>query len=82
MNGRTVTIPSYQCKAGDKIEVRDGSRDVDAFKVSIESRDPNSLVSWLSVDKEKLSGSVLSSPSRQEIPVPLNEQLIVELYSK
>ena len=82
VNGRTVTIPSYQCKAGDRIEVRTGSREVDTFKASIEARDPNSLVSWLSVDKDKLTGSVLSSPSRQEIPVPLNEQLIVELYSK
>jgi small subunit ribosomal protein S4 len=82
VNGRTVTIPSYQCKAGDRIEVRTGSKEVDAFKSSMEARDPNSLVSWLSVDKDKLTGSVLSSPSRQEIPVPLNEQLIVELYSK
>jgi small subunit ribosomal protein S4 len=82
VNGITVTIPSYQCKAGDRIEVRTGSKEVDTFKASIEARDPNSLVSWLSVDKDKLTGSVLSSPSRQEIPVPLNEQLIVELYSK
>lgn len=82
VNGITVTIPSYQCRAGDKIVVRDGSRKVDVFKTSLEARDPNSLVSWLSVDKDNLSGSVLSTPSREEIPVPLNEQLIVELYSK
>jgi len=82
VNGQTVTIPSYQCRTGDRIEVRPGSKDVDIFKSSIEARDPNSLVSWLSLDKEKLSGSVLNIPSRQEIPVPLNEQLIVELYSK
>ncbi len=82
VNGITVTIPSYQCRAGDKISVRDGSRKVDVFKTSLEARDPNSLVSWLSVDKDNLSGSVLSTPSRQEIPLPLNEQLIVELYSK
>jgi small subunit ribosomal protein S4 len=82
VNGRTVTIPSYHCKPGDKITVRDKSRKLDAITASLESRDPNSLVSWLSVDKDALSGSVLSSPSRQEIPVPLNEQLIVELYSK
>jgi small subunit ribosomal protein S4 len=82
VNGRTVTIPSYQCKAGDKIEVRATSRKVDAFKMALEGRDPNALVSWLSLDKANFSGSVLSVPSRQEIPVPLNEQLIVELYSK
>ena len=82
VNGVTVTIPSYQCRAGDKIEVRDGSKKLDVVKASIESRDPSSLVSWLNVDKNTLSGSVLSAPSREEIPVPLNEQLIVELYSK
>jgi len=82
VNGQTVTIPSYQCKAGDRIEVRTGSQKVDLFKSSLDARDPNSLVSWLTVDKDKLSGSVLQAPSRAEIPVPLNEQLIVELYSK
>jgi small subunit ribosomal protein S4 len=82
VNGRTVTIPSYQCKPNDKIEVREKSRDLGVIKGAIEARDPGSIVSWLSVDKEKLHGSVLSSPSRADIPVPLNEQLIVELYSK
>ena len=82
VNGRTVTIASYQCRPGDKIRVRDGSRNLDVVKASLEARDPASLVSWLSLDREKLAGSVLQSPSRQEIPVPLNEQLIVELYSK
>ncbi len=82
VNDRTVTIPSYQCRAGDRIEVRSGSRENDVIKAAVESRDPNSMVTWLSVDKGKLSGSVISVPSRSEIPVPLNEQLIVELYSK
>ncbi|MEZ5063379.1 MAG: 30S ribosomal protein S4 [bacterium] len=82
VNGRTVTIPSFQCKPGDKISVRDGSRKLTAVEAALEARDPNALVSWLSLDKTAMSGSVLSSPSRQEIPVPLNEQLIVELYSK
>jgi small subunit ribosomal protein S4 len=82
VNGRTVTVPSFQCKPGDKIEVRSGSRKLDAVKAALESRDTSSLVTWLSLDKDALAGSVLSSPSREEIPVPLNEQLIVELYSK
>src|SRR5262245_32633927 len=82
VNGRTVTIASYQCRPGDKIRVREGSRNLDVVKASLEARDPASVVSWLSLDREKLTGSVLQSPSRQEIPVPLNEQLIVELYSK
>ncbi len=82
VNGRTVTIPSYQCRANDKIELREKSRKLDVVKAAVESRDPGSVVSWLSVDKSALSGSVLSIPSRAEIPVPINEQLIVELYSK
>ncbi len=82
VNGRTVTIPSFQCSPSDKITVRENSRELDAIKAAIESRDPGSIVSWLSVDKESLSGSVLSRPSRGDIPVPINEQLIVELYSK
>jgi small subunit ribosomal protein S4 len=82
VNNRTVTIASYQCRPGDRIQMRDGSRNLDVVKASLDARDPGSLVSWLSMDREKLMGSLLSSPSRQEIPVPLNEQLIVELYSK
>ena len=82
VNGRTVTIASYQCRPGDRIQMREGSRELDVVKASLEAKDPASLVSWLSLDREKLAGSVLQSPSRQEIPVPLNEQLIVELYSK
>jgi small subunit ribosomal protein S4 len=82
VNGRTVTIASYQCRPGDRIQVREGSRNLDVVKASLEARDPASLVTWLALDREKLAGSVLQNPSRQEIPVPLNEQLIVELYSK
>jgi small subunit ribosomal protein S4 len=82
VNGRPVTIPSCQCRPGDKIRIREGSRNLDVIKGSLEARDPGSVVSWLSSDRENLSGSVLQVPSRQEIPVPLNEQLIVELYSK
>lgn len=82
VNGRTVTIPSYQCKGGDEISVRQKSRKLDVIKAALESRDPNSTVSWLKVEKGNMMGRVVSVPSREEIPVPLNEQLIVELYSK
>jgi small subunit ribosomal protein S4 len=82
VNGRVVTIPSFQCRAGDKIRVREGSRNLDVVKTSVDARDPGSVVNWLSADRENLAGSVLQIPSRQEIPVPLNEQFIVELYSK
>ena len=82
VNGRTVTIPSYQCKPGDKIQIRGKSKELDVVKASVESRDQSSLVSWLNLEKDQMAGTVLSSPTREEIPVPLNEQLIVELYSK
>jgi small subunit ribosomal protein S4 len=82
VNGNTVTVPSYQCRPGDKIELRQKSKELDVVKAAVESRDTSSMVSWLNVDKSGLTGSVLSSPTREEIPVPLNEQLIVELYSK
>ncbi len=82
VNGRTVTVPSFQCKGGDQISVRQKSRKLDVIKAALESRDPNSTVSWLKVEKGNMTGSVVSVPSREEIPVPLNEQLIVELYSK
>jgi small subunit ribosomal protein S4 len=82
VNGATVTIPSYRCRAGDKIAVRENSKQLLVIKSALASRDPGSLVTWLNLDKESLSGSVLSQPSRADIPVPLNEQLVVELYSK
>jgi small subunit ribosomal protein S4 len=82
VNGRTVTVPSFQCRGGDRIEVRGNSKELDVIKAAVESRDPNSMVSWLSVEKGQLAGTVISVPSRSEIPVPLNEQLIIELYSK
>ena len=82
VNGRVVTIASFQVRPGDKIRVREGSRNLDVVKAAVEARDAASVVNWLSVDRENLAGSVLQVPSRQEIPVPLNEQFIVELYSK
>ena len=82
VNDRVVTIPSYHCRQGDKIAVREKSKKVTPIEAALESRDTSSLVTWLSVDKDNATGSVLSEPSRQEIPIPINEQLIVELYSK
>ena len=82
MNGRKVTIPSFQCRGGDKIEVREKAKKLDIIKAALDSRDTTSLVGWLNLDKDNLSATVVSVPSRQEIPVPMNEQLIVELYSK
>lgn len=82
VNGRTVDIPSYQVKAGDAIRVREGSRSSTVFA---EIRDADGLVhppEWMDADMDSLSVVVTAIPERQSIDVPLNEQLIVEFYSR
>ena len=82
VNGRTVDIPSFQVKAGDEIQVRDKSKEMAVIKSSLESRKGQGVPDWIDLNLEKLSGRVLHIPTRASIPVPINEQLIVELYSK
>jgi small subunit ribosomal protein S4 len=79
VNGRTVSIPSYSLRVGDTVEVRDSLKEV--AKSTLERRGAESI-SWLSVSPDKLSVAVLEAPSRESIPIPIQEQLIVELYSK
>lgn len=82
VNGRTVDIPSYQVKAGDAIRVRDRARNSIVFA---QIRDSEGLVrppAWMDVDPDSLSVVVSEIPERQSIDVPLNEQLIVEFYSR
>jgi len=80
VNGKRVDIPSYQVKVGDVIKVKESSAKSPKFK---EIREMQVGVSgWLSVDREKLEGKVLSEPTRAEIDTPIEEHLIVELYSK
>lgn len=82
VNGRRVDIPSYQVKVGDEIQVVEKSRQLDAIHDSMKRVRDGKLVSWLSLDKAKMAGSLLEIPDRDSIPVNVNEQLIVELYSK
>jgi small subunit ribosomal protein S4 len=82
VNGRTVDIPSFQVKAGDEIQVREKSRDLVVIKSSLEARKGQGVPDWVNLSMERLSGRVLHIPTRASIPVPINEQLIVELYSK
>ncbi len=82
VNGRTVDIPSYQVKAGDEVQVREKSKDLAVIKNAIDSRKGQGLPDWIDLNAEKLAGRVLHIPTRASIPVPINEQLIVELYSK
>ncbi|MBN2414216.1 30S ribosomal protein S4 [bacterium] len=82
VNGRVVDIPSYQVKAGDVVSVREKSRKLDMIHESIKRMKEGKQLSWLSLDKAKLEGSLLEIPERVDIPVKFNENLVVELYSK
>ncbi|MFH0919714.1 MAG: 30S ribosomal protein S4 [Fibrobacterota bacterium] len=82
VNGRRVNIPSYTLKAGDRVNVSEQSQKLVAIHASLQSSRRGGGVEWLNVDKVKLAGSVVSIPSRDQIPTPVNEQLVVELYSK
>jgi len=82
VNGQRVNIPSYRVKAGDIITVREKSKDMQRFKDVLDVTGTRIVPEWLSADHANLSGTVLSLPSREQIDVPVNETLIVELYSK
>ena len=82
VNGRLVDIPSSLVKVGDEISIREKSRKLGVIQSSLEARKGQTAPEWLDLSVEKMSGRVLNVPSRGAIPVPINEQLIVELYSK
>src|SRR5262249_9652491 len=82
VNGRKVDIPSYQVAAGDQVKVRDRSRTLSVVLSTLESRKGQDPPEWLNVDAAALTGRVLSIPTRASIATPINEQLIVEFYSK
>ncbi|MCR5686401.1 MAG: 30S ribosomal protein S4 [Lachnospiraceae bacterium] len=82
VNGKLVNIPSYLVKAGDVIEIRENKKDSVRYKEIIETAGGRLIPAWLDVDQENLKGTVKALPTREEIDVPVNEMLIVELYSK
>jgi small subunit ribosomal protein S4 len=82
VNGRTVNIPSYQVRVGDVVTLRERARNIVPIVGSLELLDSRRIPGWLSTDPSKLQISVLDVPSRSQIDVPVQEQLIVELYSK
>jgi small subunit ribosomal protein S4 len=79
VNGRIVNIPSYSVRVGDVMAARDSIKEI--AKTNLERRGADS-VGWLQVSPEKLSVTLVEVPSRESIPIPIKEQLIVELYSK
>ena len=82
VNGRKVNIPSFQCKVGDEIALRDGSRKMPILEEAANFASGQRQVQWLDINRENLSGKVLALPKREDVNLPVNEQLIVELYSK
>ena len=83
LNGKKVNVPSYLVKAGDVIEVAESSRSSEVFKRLMGQDAPVFVVpTWMERDKNSLKGTVVRLPAREEIDVPVEEHLIVELYSK
>ena len=82
VNGKCVNIPSYLIKAGDVIEIREKSKSLQRYKDIVEVTGGRLVPEWLDVDAENLKGTVKELPSREVIDVPVDEMLIVELYSR
>ncbi|MCR4650256.1 MAG: 30S ribosomal protein S4 [Lachnospiraceae bacterium] len=82
VNGKSVNIPSYLIKAGDVIEIREKSKSLQRYKDILEVTSGRLVPEWIDADIQSLKGTVKNLPSREMIDVPVNEMLIVELYSK
>ena len=82
VNGKCVNIPSYLVKAGDQIEIREKSKGSERYKAVLEVTGGRLVPEWIDVDQENLKGTVKELPRREAIDVPVDEMLIVELYSK
>ena len=82
VNNKIVNIPSFLLQPGDIITVREKSRKMDLFQESMKRIQGEDVISWLTLDKAKLSGTFSEIPDRDQILEPINEQLVVELYSK
>ncbi len=82
VNGKKVNIPSYLVKANDVITIKDKSRSSEKIKDILDTTDSRVIPAWLSLDKNALSASVVRMPAREDIDLPIEEHLIVELYSK
>ncbi len=82
VDGKRVDIPSYRVKPGQKVEVREKSKNNPQIQRSMELTNQTGMVEWVDVDKEKLFGIFTRIPEREEVSIPVEERLIVELYSK
>lgn len=82
VNGRNVNIPSYTLKVGDVVEIKESSRSLNTINENITKAEHRGIPSWIEADAANFKGKLLDLPSREEIQLPVQEQLIVELYSK
>jgi small subunit ribosomal protein S4 len=82
VNGKKVNIPSYTVKGGDIVEVKESSRDIPEIVDSLSKAEHRGIPPWIELDSANMRGKVLHIPSREEIQLPVQEQLIIELYSK
>ncbi len=82
VNGKKVNIPSYLIKPGDEVAIKDKSKESDKIKATVEANASRPVPQWLDLNAEALTAKVLALPTREQIMVPVEEHLIVELYSK
>lgn len=82
VNGRKVNIPSYQCSAGEEVAIRENSRKLTILEIAKDFASHQNAPTWLQIDRDNYSGRVIALPKREDIQAPINDQLIVELYSK
>ena len=82
VNGKKVNIPSFLCRAGDVIAVKETSRSSEKFKAIMEANAANPIPKWLDIDRANQTGRIINLPEREDIDLPIEEHLIVELYSK
>lgn len=82
VNGRRCNVPSFLVRQGDSVSVREKSRKMTAIVEAMEAVERRGVPEWLMLEKEKFEGKVMAYPTREQLALPINEQLIVELYSK
>lgn len=82
VNGKRTTVPGYLTEAGDRIAVKESSRNIRGIAEGIEGAERRGIPSWLKLDKDQFAGEVVALPTREQVTLPIEEHLIVELYSK
>jgi small subunit ribosomal protein S4 len=82
VNGKKVNIPSYQCKVGDEVAIKEGSQKLVILEEAKNFASGQRSVPWIDINRDNFSGKIIALPKREDVNLPVNEQLIVELYSK